>query len=75
MKPKLDVCPKISVESQMRIKREWILWSEVQKSYSGYGISSLPRYHACKFSSKTDNISFFDPNLPKNEFWVRVSKM
>ena len=30
--------------------------------------STLPRYHECQFSGKTDIFDFFGPDLPKNEF-------
>ena len=36
--------------------------------------SASSKYHACQFSSKTDNFYFFGPNLPKNEFWDQNSK-
>ena len=32
------------------------------------------RYHVCLFLGKTNNFDFFDPNLPKNGFWVRDFK-
>ena len=28
----------------------------------------------CQFSGKRNNFEFFDPNLPKNEFWGRNFK-
>ena len=29
----------------------------------------------CQFSVKTENFDFFDPNLPKNEFFRRIFKI
>ena len=33
------------------------------------------RYHVYQFSDKTDNFEFLGPNVPKNGFWVRISKI
>ena len=43
---------------------------EIQKTNIGVRIS----IHVCQFSGKTDNLDFFDPNLPKNGFWGRNFK-
>ena len=36
--------------------------------------STSSRYHVCQFGGKSDNLDFFGPNLPKNEFWGRNFK-
>ena len=46
---------------------------KIQKTNVGIRMRSS-RYRTCQFSGKTANFDFFDPNLPKNEFWGRNFK-
>ena len=47
------------------------LWLKIDKTNVTIRISI---YYVCQFSGKTNNFDFFDPNLPKNEFWGRNFK-
>ena len=78
MKPKLAVCPKTAVRSQMRKKWECIFatifhkngfWCRNFENLTLNLESALPRYHVCEFPGKTNKFDFFSPNLPQNEFW------
>ena len=84
IKPKLAVCSKTAVRSQMIKSRKCFFGPNLPKNgfqfrnfenLSPDSESSLPRYYVCQFSGKMNCFDFCSPNLPKNRFRAGISKI
>ena len=80
MKPKLAVCPKTAVRSQMSINRECLFgpnfprngfWGRNFEILTPDSESAIPKYHVCQLSGKTDNFDFLAQICQKMNFGVK----